>query len=110
MGSTCGCRARRGNGHEEPMHRSWQRLCTRLEAGLGEEPAPVLRRVLVVNGKEPEASAPAFSGTLAQDLAAPRQISSERLADPVVEEEETARSEHALYLREHGQRLVDHVH
>src|SRR5262245_65935113 len=91
------------------MHRSWQRLRTHLEAGFGEEPAPVLCRVLVVDGKELEAPAPAFSGTLAQDLATPRQISSERLADPVVEQEETARSEHALYLREHGQRLVDHV-
>src|SRR5215510_4692869 len=101
MGSTCGCRTRRGNGHEEPMHRSWQRLCAHLEAGFGEEPAPVLHRVLVVDGKEPEAPAPAFSGTLAQDLAAPRQIGSERLADPIIEQEETARSEHAPYLGEH---------
>src|SRR5215475_14708204 len=86
------------NGDEDSMRGAWLRLGVHAEAGFGEEPAPVLRRVLVVNGEEAAAPAPTFGGTLAQDLAPPRQIGSERLADPVVEQEEASGSEYAPHL------------
>src|SRR5215510_13356367 len=97
------------NGDEDLMRGAWLRLGVHAEAGFGEEPAPVLRRVLVVNGEEPEAPAPALGGAFLQDLTPPREIGGERLAYPVIKKEQTGGRERAPYLGQHGQRLVEDV-
>src|SRR5262245_54892598 len=97
------------NGDEESMRGAWLRLGVHAEAGFGEEPAPVLRCVLVVNGEEPEATALALDRARLHGLTPPREIGGERLAGPVVKEEKTGGTEHPAYLGQHGQGLVEHV-
>src|SRR5262245_16124509 len=97
------------NGDEDSMRGAGLRLGGHAEAGLGEEPAPVLRRVLVVDGEEPESAALALGRALPHDFAPPREIRGEGLAYPVIEQNEAGGCEDALYLSQHGQRLVEHV-
>src|SRR5499427_1820368 len=96
-------------GHEKTMGGARLRLRTNAETGLGEKPAPVIRRVLVVNGEEPETPVVDLRGTLLQHVAPPREIGGQRAADPIVEQQETGGGENPPYLGQHGQRLVDHV-
>src|SRR5262249_61701776 len=65
------------------------RLRTNAETGLDEKPAPVIRRVLVVDGEEPEPPAVDLRGILLQHVAPPREIGGQRPADPVVEQQKT---------------------
>src|SRR5439155_27174029 len=86
-------RARRGNlqpaRHENPVRRAQLRLPANGEARLAQQPAPVLGRVFVVHGEEPEAAAQVLDRALLEHLAAPCQIGRKRLADPVVQKKET---------------------
>src|SRR5206468_1193718 len=84
----------RGRGHEDPVRRSKLRLVTGDEPDLGQEPLPVLARVLAVHRKQPESTVEAHALALAEIFPAPREIGWQRLANPVVQHEDPVARQH----------------
>jgi len=72
------------------------------QAGLREQPPPVVRRGLVVDGEEPEGAPHPVGPGLLQLVSSVRHVGRERLSDPVVEQEDPARCQHAPDLASTG--------
>src|SRR5690242_10881455 len=77
-----------GGGDEHSVRCAERRLVADGEAGLGQQPLPVLARVLVVHGEQAEGPPQVLGPGLAQPVPPPGKVALQRLARPVVEQEE----------------------